>query len=79
MKLGIAADHGGFQLKEYFKEWLKGLGHDVKDYGAFKLDPADDFPDFIVPLAQGVASGECERGIAVCGSGVGAYIAANKV
>lgn len=79
MKLGIAADHGGFQLKENIKEWLQSLGHDVKDYGAFKLDPADDFPDFIVPLAKGVSSGECERGIAVCGSGVGASIAANKV
>jgi ribose 5-phosphate isomerase B len=79
MKLGIAADHGGFNLKGELVVWLKAQGHDVKDYGAFSLDPADDFPDFIIPLANGVRAGEVERGIAVCGSGVGASVAANKV
>ncbi len=79
MKIGIAADHGGFELKQDLVSWLRSQGHDVKDYGAFSLDPADDFPDYIVPLAKGVSSGEVERGIAVCGSGVGASVAANKV
>ena len=79
MKIGIAADHGGFYLKEGVKAWLISLGNDVKDFGAHTLDNADDFPDFVIPLARSVASGERERGIAICGSGVGASIAANKV
>ncbi|HEX6891319.1 MAG TPA: RpiB/LacA/LacB family sugar-phosphate isomerase [Chryseolinea sp.] len=79
MKIGIAADHGGFYLKESIKAWLISLGYDVKDFGAHRLDDADDFPDFVIPLARSVASGESERGIAICGSGVGASIAANKI
>lgn len=79
MKIGIAADHGGFALKEDIKQWLKGQGYDIKDFGAHALDPADDFPDIIVPLARAVASSEVLRGIAICGSGVGASIAANKI
>lgn len=79
MKIGIAADHGGFNLKEAIKSWLTFKGYEVKDYGAYELDNADDFPDLVVPLAKAVSSGECERGIAVCGSGVGASVAANKV
>jgi ribose 5-phosphate isomerase B len=79
MRLGIAADHGGFELKEQMKEDLKGLGHEVIDYGAHEYAPADDFPDFVVPLARAVAQGEVERGIAFCGSGVGACVAVNKV
>ena len=79
MKIGIAADHGGFALKEEIKQWLKGLGHELKDFGAHNLNPTDDFPDFVVPLAMAVASSEVQRGIAICGSGVGASIAANKV
>jgi len=79
MKIGIAADHGGFHLKETTKLWLTSLGHTVKDFGAHELNNTDDFPDFVVPLAKSVASGECERGIAICGSGVGASIAANKI
>ena len=79
MKIGIAADHGGFYLKESIKAWLTSLGYDVKDFGAHRLDDADDFPDFVIPLARSVASGDSERGIAICGSGVGASIAANKV
>ncbi|HEY5917208.1 MAG TPA: RpiB/LacA/LacB family sugar-phosphate isomerase [Chryseolinea sp.] len=79
MKIGIAADHGGFKLKEGIKAWLISLGYEVKDFGAHTLDNADDFPDFVIPLARSVASGESERGIAICGSGVGASIAANKV
>ena len=79
MKVGIAADHGGYNLKGEIKSWLTFLGYEMRDFGAHKLDEADDFPDFIVPLARAVADGNCERGIAICGSGVGASIAANKI
>lgn len=79
MKVGIAADHGGFHLKEMVTEWLLSLGYEVEDYGAYALDDTDDYPDFVVPLAHAVVSGEVARGIAICGSGVGASIAANKV
>ena len=79
MKIGIAADHGGFELKEIMSAFLKKLGHDVTDYGAFDLNTKDDYPDFVIPLAKSVAAKEVERGIAICGSGVGASIAANKV
>jgi ribose 5-phosphate isomerase B len=79
MKLGIAADHGGFTLKEEVKTWLKSSGHDVKDFGANTLDQSDDYPDYVIPLARAVASGEVKCGIAICGSGVGASIGANKI
>jgi ribose 5-phosphate isomerase B len=79
MKLGIAADHGGFSLKEKIRKKLKDLGHEVTDFGASALNESDDYPDFVVPLAQAVAAGNVERGIAICGSGVGASIAANKI
>src|SRR5258708_28801487 len=79
MKIGIAADHGGYMLKEEMKSWLTSLGHELKDFGAFTKDDTDRFPDFVVPLARAVASADVERGIAVCGSGVGACVAANKV
>jgi len=79
MKIGIAADHGGFHLKELIKSWLTRLGHEVKDFGAYALNDTDDFPDFVVPLASAIAKSESERGIAICGSGVGASIAANKI
>src|SRR5688572_7607518 len=79
MKLGIAADHGGFNLKEEIKAWIISAGHDVKDFGAYTLDQFDDYPDYVIPLARAVASGEVKYGIAICGSGVGASIGANKV
>lgn len=79
MPVGIAADHGGFELKEFIAEKLSEAGHEVADFGDAKLQPDDDFPDFVVPLARAVASGDVRRGIAICGSGVGAAIAANKV
>ncbi len=79
MRVGIAADHGGFELKEQLLEELRSLGHEVADFGAFEYDHADDYPDFVIPLAQAVARGEVERGLAICGSGVGACVAANKV
>lgn len=79
MKIGIAADHGGFLLKNEIKSWLASLGHEMKDFGANELNSGDDYPDFVVPLAKAVVASEVERGIAICGSGVGASIAANKI
>ncbi|MBC7390438.1 MAG: RpiB/LacA/LacB family sugar-phosphate isomerase [Opitutaceae bacterium] len=79
MKIGIAADHGGFELKEIIHPFLISLGYDVKDFGAFTMDKGDDYPDFVVPLSRAIASNEIERGIAICGSGVGASVAANKI
>ncbi len=79
MRVGMAADHGGFGLKQEMAESLRAAGHEVVDFGAHRLDPADDYPDFIIPLAKAVAAGAVDRGIALCGSGVGASVAANKV
>jgi ribose 5-phosphate isomerase B len=79
MQLGIATDHGGFGLKEDLVARLRAIGHDVVDFGATELNPDDDYPDFVIPLARAVSSGKVERGVAVCGSGVGASICANKV
>lgn len=79
MRVGIAADHGGFILKEELAKSLREAGYEVVDLGAHELNPGDDYPDFIIPLAKAVAAGEIERGVALCGSGVGAAIAANKV
>lgn len=79
MLVGIAADHGGFALKEQIADLLRQSAHQVTDFGAHQLKADDDYPDFIIPLANAVASGGVERGVALCGSGVGASIAANKV
>lgn len=79
MKVGLAADHGGYDLKEKLRDALREAGHEVIDFGALNFDPVDDYPDFVIPLARAVAEGEVARGIAVCGSGVGACVAANKV
>jgi ribose 5-phosphate isomerase B len=79
MRVGIASDHGGFALKQQVAELLRGSGHEVVDFSARELSPGDDYPDFVIPLARAVAAGQVERGVALCGSGVGASIAANKV
>jgi len=79
MKIGFATDHGGFELREPILKALQNSGHTVKDFGAYRLNPMDDYPDFVIPLARAVAQGGVERGIAVCGSGVGASFTANKV
>src|ERR1700736_1247397 len=79
MRIGIAADHGGFGLKEDLRSRLTAAGHDIVDFGANRLEPGDDYPDFVTPLARAVASGKVERGVAVCGSGVGASVCANKI
>jgi ribose 5-phosphate isomerase B len=79
MHIGIAADHGGFELKLQLTAALKAAGYEVTDFGAHELITGDDYPDFVVPLARAVAKGEVARGLAICGSGVGACVAANKV
>lgn len=79
MRIGIATDHGGYALKEDLVAKLRGAGHEVIDFGAHKLNTDDDYPDYVIPLARAVAAGEVERGLAVCGSGVGASVCANKI
>ena len=79
MRIGIASDHAGFALKKQLKKALKDTGVTVVNCGPFSLSTKDDYPDFTVPLARDVARSKVERGIAICGSGVGACIAANKV
>jgi len=79
VRIGIAADHGGFGLKEDLRVRLAAAGHEIVDFGADHLEPGDDYPDFVVPLARAVASGTVERGVAICGSGVGASVCANKM
>ncbi len=79
MRIGIATDHCGFSLKQEFVAQLRAAGHDVVDFGAHVVNPADDYTDFVVPLARAVAAGGVERGVAICGSGVGASVCANKV
>ena len=79
MRVEIAADHGGFDLKQQLVVALREANNEVLDFGPSERNPLDDYPDFVVPLARAVASGELDRGVAICGSGVGASIAANKV
>jgi ribose 5-phosphate isomerase B len=79
MKIGIAADHGGYDLKKTIHSFLVASGYEVVDFGAYELNLQDDYPDFVVPLAQAVTAKEVDRGIAICGSGVGASVAANKI
>lgn len=79
MRVVIASDHGGFALKEQVANLLRSAAHEVVDFGALQPSPGDDYPDYVIPLARVVAAGAVERGIALCGSGVGASICANKV
>jgi len=79
MRVGIAADHGGFELKQHLSARLTDAGYLVLDFGDARLQAADDYPDFIVPLARAVADATVARGVGICGSGVGASVAANKV
>ena len=79
MKVGVGADHGGFEMKTQLAKLLAIEGHEVVDFGNKVYDTDDDYPDFAIPLARAVARGDVERGILVCGSGVGASVAANKV
>ena len=78
--IGVAADHGGFELKEYLVEKLRDVGYKVTEFGNRQPKPDDDYPDFVISLARAVAGGDVNRGgIAICGSGVGACVVANKV
>ena len=79
MRIGFATDHGGYILKDPILKALRNSGHEGIDFGAYSLNPDDDYPDFVIPLARAVAKGELERGIAICGSGVGASFTANKI
>ena len=79
MRIGIATDHGGFDLKCKVVLNLREAGHEVVDFGAYSLNEGDDYPDFMIPLAEAVAAGKVERGVAICGSGVGAAVCANKI
>jgi ribose 5-phosphate isomerase B len=78
-RIGIAADHGGFVLKAEIVRGLRAAGCRVVDFGADFLDPTDDYPDCVAPLARAVANGQVLRGLAICGSGVGTCIASNKI
>jgi ribose 5-phosphate isomerase B len=79
MRIGIATDHGGFNLKEELVKQLREAGHEVVDFGAHGLNQGDDYPDYVVPLAEAVAAQKVDRGVAICGSGVGASVCANKI
>src|SRR6266540_2089849 len=78
-RIGVASDHGGFELKKFLIEKLRKFGYEIIDYGNSKPDENDDYPDFVTPLARAVASKMVDRGIAICGSGVGACVASNKI
>lgn len=78
MKIAVAADHGGLSLKPQVIDWLRAAGHEVVDLGAHRNDPADDYPDYARYVAQAIQHGHAHRGVLLCGSGVGASVAANK-
>ncbi len=78
MRIAVGCDHAGFSLKQELLPVLSGLGHQIEDVGAFDARPSD-YPDFARLVAVVVLEGRCDRGIVVCGSGVGACVAANKV
>ena len=78
VKIAIASDHGGFELKGFLVDLLRDEGFEVVDLGNHVYDKSDDYPDFADALAKAVAGGKAERGIVICGSGVGACVAANK-
>jgi len=78
MKIAIASDHAGFPLKEEVRDYVRRLGHQVEDLGAYNTDPSD-YPDFALKVGKALMAGEAERGILICGSGVGVSIAANKM
>ena len=78
MKIAIASDHGGFDLKEQVKSWLQEMGHEAEDFGCLNKESCD-YPDFGAAAARAVASGQCERGIVICTTGIGISVTANKV
>lgn len=78
MKVAVASDHGAFEYKEVVKEMLKDMGHEVEDFGSYGLESVD-YSDYAAPAAKSVADGKNDRGIVICGTGIGVSIAANKV
>lgn len=78
-RIGVAADHGGFDLKEQIVALLRKEGYEIIDFGDRRPAPEDDYPDFVLPMVRAVADGQVDRGVAICGSGVGACVVANKV
>lgn len=79
MRIAIAADHAGVDLKRVLLGHIRALGHEPIDLGGDGSNPADDYPDYAVKVGEEVRSGAAERGVLVCGSGVGVSIAANKI
>ncbi|MCZ2343254.1 MAG: ribose 5-phosphate isomerase B [Bacteroidales bacterium] len=79
MRIVVGADHAGFDLKEFVKKELQALGHDIQDVGSFDPQAPDDYPDFALALGQVVQARQAEKGVLICGSGVGASVAANKI
>ncbi len=79
MRFSIGSDHGGFPLKQVIIDYLQAKGHTVVDFGAYALDPTDDYPDFVIPACQAIQRGEADRAIVLCGSAVGACVVANKL
>ncbi len=78
MKVGIGCDHAGVKFKEQIKDYIKSMGHEVEDFGAYTTDSVD-YPDIAKAVCEGVTSGVCERGILICGTGIGMSMAANKI
>jgi ribose 5-phosphate isomerase B len=78
MKIAIASDHAGFPLKEEMRDYIKNLGHQVTDLGAYSQEPSD-YPDFAEKVGDALLSGQAERGVLICGSGIGVSVAANKI
>ena len=79
MRIAVGGDHAGFELKALLIPWLQSMGHEVEDLGAHRLDPEDDYPDFAISVGRALQDGKAKRGIVICGSGVGASVAANKL
>jgi RpiB/LacA/LacB family sugar-phosphate isomerase len=79
MRIAIGSDHAGFLLKQHIMQFLKAAGHDILDLGALTVDPLDDYPDFAKAVGEAVKDARAERGVLICGSGVGASVAANKI
>ncbi|MBE7560868.1 RpiB/LacA/LacB family sugar-phosphate isomerase [bacterium] len=79
MKIGLAADHGGFEFKKRLTEHLARAGHEVVDFGPAALDPADDYPDYGIPAARAVSEGRADRAVLVCNNGIGMGMLANRL
>jgi ribose 5-phosphate isomerase B len=79
MRIAIGADHAGFTMKEDLAAQIRKLGHDVLDKGAHSVEPSDDYPDFAEAVGKALVEGKADRGVLICGSGVGVSVAANKI